>query len=198
MIIWLNGAFGSGKSQTAAEMERRLDRAFIYDPENFGYWMRRNQPKELHLDDFQDEPLWRRTNREMLLQMERDFEGGIILVPMTLIKPAYYEEIIGTLRQEGADVRHVVLAAKKRTLRWRLYKRLEFGGQRWAVRKIDECLEGLSDELFENHIPTDKLSIPGVAEAVAQRCGIRLDKPREKNAWKQLGQQIRTQLRVMR
>lgn len=30
MIIWLNGAFGSGKTQTAYELHRRLRNSYIY------------------------------------------------------------------------------------------------------------------------------------------------------------------------
>lgn len=36
MIIWINGAFGSGKTQTAYELCRRMRGAYVYDPENAG------------------------------------------------------------------------------------------------------------------------------------------------------------------
>ena len=32
MIIWLNGAFGAGKTQTAWELRRRMADAYVYDP----------------------------------------------------------------------------------------------------------------------------------------------------------------------
>ncbi|MBQ9717880.1 MAG: tunicamycin resistance protein, partial [Clostridia bacterium] len=38
MILWINGTFGSGKTQTAAELHRRIPDSFVYDPENVGYW----------------------------------------------------------------------------------------------------------------------------------------------------------------
>ena len=38
MIIWINGAFGSGKTQVAHELKRRLENSFIYDPEQIGYF----------------------------------------------------------------------------------------------------------------------------------------------------------------
>ncbi len=44
MIIWINGAFGSGKTQTAYELHRRLDGSYVYDPENAGYFIRKNLP----------------------------------------------------------------------------------------------------------------------------------------------------------
>jgi adenylylsulfate kinase-like enzyme len=32
MIIWINGAFGSGKTQMAFEINRRLENSYVYDP----------------------------------------------------------------------------------------------------------------------------------------------------------------------
>ena len=51
MIIWLNGAFGSGKTQTAFELQRRLPNAYVFDPENAGYFIRKNVPVSLSADD---------------------------------------------------------------------------------------------------------------------------------------------------
>lgn len=38
MILWINGAFGSGKTQAAYELNRRLKNSFVYDQENIGYF----------------------------------------------------------------------------------------------------------------------------------------------------------------
>jgi adenylylsulfate kinase-like enzyme len=40
MIIWLNGAFGSGKTRTAYELHRRIPQSYIFDPENIGFCIR--------------------------------------------------------------------------------------------------------------------------------------------------------------
>ncbi|HBD65376.1 MAG TPA: tunicamycin resistance protein, partial [Clostridiales bacterium] len=44
MIIWINGAFGSGKTQTANELHRRIKNSYVYDPENIGFFIRDNIP----------------------------------------------------------------------------------------------------------------------------------------------------------
>ncbi len=44
MIIWLNGAFGAGKTQTAYALRRRLPGSYVYDPENIGYCLPHNVP----------------------------------------------------------------------------------------------------------------------------------------------------------
>ena len=38
-LIWINGAFGSGKTQTAYELNARISDSFVYDPENMGYFI---------------------------------------------------------------------------------------------------------------------------------------------------------------
>jgi len=42
MILWINGAFGSGKTATANKLSRKLPNSFIYDPENVGCFIRQN------------------------------------------------------------------------------------------------------------------------------------------------------------
>lgn len=194
MILWINGAFGSGKTQTANELFRRLDGAFLYDPENVGYFLRRNEPKQLAADNFQDEPLWRTINRDMLLHLSEHFEGNII-VPMTLVNEEYYDEIIGALRRRGIEVRHFVLCSRAETVRRRLHKRMEWGNS-WAARQIPACLSALSSSVFENKIQTDTMSIPEVAEEIASRAGLHL-RPRL-NPLMQLCAQISTQVRAVR
>lgn len=194
MIVWINGAFGSGKTQTANELLRRMDRAFLYDPENVGYWLRKNEPKELAAENFQDEPLWRSINQDMLLHLSKHF-GGTIIVPMTIISPNYYDEIIGELRRCGADVRHFVLCARAETVRKRLRKRLE-GVNSWAARQLPACLSAFENPIFENRIQTDSMSTPETAEEIAARTGLAL-KPRL-GPLKQLCAEVSTQLRAMR
>lgn len=36
MLIWINGAFGAGKTHTAFELRRRLADALVSDPELLG------------------------------------------------------------------------------------------------------------------------------------------------------------------
>ena len=59
MIIWINGAFGSGKTTCAYELHRRLPNSYVYDPENIGFVIRDNIPDEMKQKDFQDYEQWR-------------------------------------------------------------------------------------------------------------------------------------------
>lgn len=83
MILWLNGSFGAGKTTVAHELQRRLPDAFVYDPENVGYFLRKNAPEVCRTEDFQDVPLWRDFNYETLKWIAGTYPG-VILAPMTL------------------------------------------------------------------------------------------------------------------
>ena len=111
MIVWINGAYGAGKTSCAYELQKRIPKAIVYDPENAGFFIRKNIPKELHKPDFQDHELWRMFNYEMLRYLAGSTDD-IILVPMTLLCRRYYDEIIGRLTADGICVRHFILCAE--------------------------------------------------------------------------------------
>lgn len=172
MIIWVNGTFGSGKTQTANELSRRIPNSFIYDPENVGYFIRKNIPKQMSKNDFQDFNVWREFNYTMLKTIYDDFSGTII-VPMTIVNPQYFSEIVGRLRDDGVEVHHFTLCASKETILKRLKSRGE-GNNSWAAKQIDRCLAGLSHEVFQTHIDTDHLSIDNIVEQIAAATNIQL------------------------
>lgn len=194
MIIWINGAWGAGKTQTCAELYRRTERSFLYDAENAGYFLRKNQPSFLHKEDFQDDPLWREISFKMLLSISQNYDG-IIIVPMTIVNPQYYKEIISKLRENNISVFHFVLYAEKETLKKRLRKRFEFKNS-WAYKRIDICLKAFENEIFENKIYTDKKGIPDVAEEIASILNIPLKK--RDNAIKQKINMLKTQFNFIR
>ena len=169
MILWINGAFGSGKTQTAYELHRRLPDSFVFDPENIGYVIRGNVPESARTEDFQDYPMWRAFNFEMLDYIAKNYSGNII-VPMTVTNRKYYDEIIGRL-SEKYDVTHVILYAEKETLLKRLASRLE-GQNSWAACQIDRCIRAFQEDITEYKSHTDTLSISQTAEKAAEAAGI--------------------------
>ncbi|MFA1820990.1 hypothetical protein ACDX78_12545 [Virgibacillus oceani] len=83
MTLWINGIFGAGKTTVAYELNRRIENAFVYDPERIGYVLMKNVPKEISKSDFQDYPLWRESNYKLLKAISQEYDG-VIIVPMTL------------------------------------------------------------------------------------------------------------------
>ena len=172
MIIWLNGAFGSGKTTCAFELNRRLPNSFVYDPENIGYFIRNNTPKEIHKSNFQDHGQWRLFNYEMLKYISTEYLG-IIIVPMTINNYQYYEEVIQRLIDDGITLKHYILYADKEIILKRLNKRLE-RGETWAKSQIDCCIEVFDTEITEEKIITDNRNIDYVVEEIAKRSGVTL------------------------
>jgi cytidylate kinase len=173
MIIWINGAFGSGKTQTAFEINRRLENSYVYDPENIGYFFRRNMPKEIIQGNFQDQILWRTFNYEIIKNIYAKYTG-IIIIPMTIYDKNYFDEIIGKLLRENVKIDHYILGADKEAIIKRLSKRLD-GKNSWAAKQIDICINGF-DELKDKstYIDTNKLNIYEVVNIIAERSKLKL------------------------
>jgi len=172
MIIWINGAFGSGKTQTSYELHRRIPNSVVFDPEKTGFFINKNIPKEISKQDFQDFSIWRELNYTTLKYIDSEY-NGIIIVPMTIVNPQYFEEIVTKLRNDGVIVNHFVLCASKETL----IKRLRSRGERknsWGAKQIERCIKGLSNDIFKHRIETDQMSIENVAETIASMLDISL------------------------
>ncbi|EKX68690.1 ATP-binding protein [Streptomyces ipomoeae] len=201
MLLWINGPFGGGKTQTAHELQRRLPGSVICDPEHPGFGLRRMLPPELR-GDFQDLTSWRQGVVEVL-DLALTEHDGVVIAPMTVTNPAYFEETVGRLRELGHDVRHFALLAQRETVLRRLRER-GFGhlfpylaGKRgslrresWAVRQLDHCLERLQGPEFAEHLWTDRSTVPKTADRIAVLAGLRL-RPNNEGA-------LRTRLRQAR
>lgn len=178
MIIWLNGAFGAGKTTAAYELRRRLPDSFVYDPENVGFFLRQNTPPQCNRPDFQDIPLWRSFNYETLKLIAESYPGTVI-VPMTLVNRQYYDEIIGRLQSEGVQVKHFILYAGRETILRRLQRRnLLFNihrREKFAIDAIPRCLDFFDHEVTEIKLPTDTMTVDQVVEAIAEKSGLTLE-----------------------
>ncbi|MBH5316850.1 AAA family ATPase [Paenibacillus sp. GSMTC-2017] len=195
MIIWINGAFGSGKTQAAHELQRRLAGSFIYDPEKIGYFIRKNIPDEIRKSDFQQYTIWREMNFSMLSYLANEYEG-VIIVPMTIVDPAIFTEIVTRLENDGITVKHFALCATKDTLLKRLKSRGE-GKNSWPARQIDRCIEGLSHETFQHHIDTNEMRTSEVVSYIATKAEINLLADTRSNVRKNYDR-IKTQLLQLR
>ncbi|OQQ17559.1 hypothetical protein B0675_10925 [Streptomyces sp. M41(2017)] len=190
MLLWINGPFGGGKTQTAHEIRRRLPGSVICDPEHPGFGLRRMLPPELR-GDFQDLASWRQGVVEVLdLTLGR--HDGVVIAPMTVTDPRYFAETVGRLRELGHDVRHFTLLAERETVLGRLRER-GFGRllryvagkdaplrrESWAVAQLDHCLERLREPEFAEHLWTDRTSVARTAERIAVLAGLTLTPNRD-------------------
>jgi uncharacterized protein YfaA (DUF2138 family) len=164
MLIWINGTFGVGKTQTAHELQRRIPSSVVVDPEVLGFGIQRMYPQSLRTD-FQDTPWWAPVTIEILADVAVKHDGHVI-VPMTLVDSGRFAAVMTGLRQRGVDVRHFALLADGRTVRRRLRKRLD-GKRSWAALQSDRCAPNLERMEFAEHVSTAGRSVAEVAEAIA-------------------------------
>lgn len=143
VIVWINGAYGSGKTTLVTEITRRRSDAAVFDPEHLGYLLRESVP--VPTDNFQDLPSWREIVVASLLSLQRH-HANLLLVPMTLVNLAYRREVLGVLRA-AADVEllEVFLDVPADELRRRIEHRVLFDD---PVRDADArefCLSKLEE-----------------------------------------------------
>jgi hypothetical protein len=164
MILWINGAFGAGKTTTASLVTKRLDGAKIFDPEYVGYML---MPfVESPTGDFQDLPLWRHLVIQTMTGLAQQHPHTWI-APMSLINADYRTEIFDGIRTAGVELREVVLTVPEKELRSRIDDdQVEAKARRWRQDHVTPALTtfaSLTDVyLIDASQPPEK-----VAEAVA-------------------------------
>ncbi|WP_100422604.1 AAA family ATPase [Sediminihabitans luteus] len=187
MLIWVNGPFEVGKTQTVHEIARRLPGSVVCDPEHIGFGLQRSTPPALR-PDFQDFAAWRAGVVEVLDLALRG-AGGDVVVPMTVTSPRYLDETVGRLRELGHDVGHVALLARRETVVRRLagrgagvgaiaarvgMTRVGLRREAWALEQLDRGLDALSAPVFAEHVVTDDRTVPEVADEIARLWGLAL------------------------
>ncbi|MEU6526093.1 AAA family ATPase [Streptomyces sp. NPDC046924] len=201
MLLWINGPFGGGKTQTAYEIHRRLPGSVVCDPEHAGFGLRRMLPPELR-EDFRELTSWRQGVVEVLdLALTR--HHGVVIAPMTVTDSGHFAETVGRLRELGHEVHHFALLAERETVLGRLRERglgrllRSVAGKKtvphresWAVRQLDHCLERLTEPEFAEQLWTDRTTVPKTADRVAVLAGLEL-RPHD-------GGPLRTRLRQAR
>ncbi|MGW2254193.1 NUDIX hydrolase [Kitasatospora sp. NPDC001660] len=145
MIVWVNGTFGAGKTSACRELVELLPGSTLFDPELVGAGLRGMLPADrlAAVSDFQDLPAWRRLVPEVAAALLGELPGPLV-VPMTLLREDYRDEIFGDLAAHGIAVHHVVLDPEETILRERIAQRDECPGDPDASERVRQwCLEHL-------------------------------------------------------
>ena len=141
VIIWINGAFGAGKTALAEELHRRLPDAVLYNPEDVGLMLWKQMRPN---GDFQHLPSWRELVVATALSLRRH-HADTLIVPMSLIRDAYRAEILGGLADAGEEVLHVFLEADACVLRERLNARVTHPGRQWDQAASEFGMTGVDE-----------------------------------------------------
>ncbi|NBE50463.1 NUDIX hydrolase [Streptomyces boluensis] len=182
MIIWINGAFGAGKTAAAQELVELIPDSTLFDPEVIGRGLRHLLPHK-HLDevdDHQDLPIWRRLVVDTAAALLHEV-GGVLVVPMTLLRQEYRDEIFGGLASRRIAVRHVALTPAETILRKRIAGRAAPQGtgkegdpsartSQWAYARIEPYRTALAGWLSADAhlVDTGALTPYETAERIAE------------------------------
>ncbi len=169
MIIFINGAFGAGKTTIAELLVQRIPNSLLYDPEIVGMGLRYIVQPIVQFDDFQDLPPWRPLVVETARQLLKTF-GRTLIVPMTLWNKAYFMEIMDGLRTFEPQLFHFCLAASEVTLRKRLQERpSSLQAYAWGCERIERCVAAFQDDMFAIQLPTDERTPEQLVEEIFSR-----------------------------
>ncbi|MFE9855322.1 NUDIX domain-containing protein [Streptomyces sp. NPDC005780] len=180
MIVWINGAFGAGKTSAARELIDLIPNSTFYDPELTGTGLGALLPQKkfAEVSDFRDLPIWRRLVVDTAAALLAEV-GGVLVVPMTLLRQEYRDEIFGGLASRRIAVRHVLLSPEETILRQRIAHREEFpddpvktdGTGQWAYDRIETYRSALDwitrdAHTIDNSALTPRETAEHIAEAV--------------------------------
>ncbi|MFI9345338.1 NUDIX domain-containing protein [Streptomyces sp. NPDC052773] len=181
-VVWINGTFGAGKTTTARELIELIPNSTLFDPEVIGGALAHLLPAKhlAEVGDFQDLPIWRRLVIDTAAAMLAEL-GGTLVVPMTLLRQDYRDEIFGGLAARRITVSHVLLAPAETILRERIAHREippdlpdgEIRIRQWAYDHIEPYRAALASwlaadaHLVDNGALTPYETAVRIAEAVA-------------------------------
>jgi 8-oxo-dGTP pyrophosphatase MutT (NUDIX family)/predicted kinase len=181
VIIWVNGAFGAGKTGAAREMLDLIPASTLYEPEVLGGCLRQLLPEKRlqEVTAYQELPMWRRLVVETAAAL-LDEVGGVLVAPMTLLRQEYRDEIFGGLAARGIEVRHVLLEPGETILRERIATRRDYpddehdheAARRWALDRIADYQDALAWLTQDAYVlPSAGLTPRQAALAVAEAVG---------------------------
>ncbi|KUN22839.1 ATP/GTP-binding protein [Streptomyces corchorusii] len=174
-VVWINGAFGAGKTTTARELIELIPNSALFDPEVLGGALTHLlPPKHLaEVGDFQDLPIWRRLVVDTAAAMLAEL-GGTLVVPMTLLRQEYRDEIFGGLAARRITVHHLLLAPAETILRERIAEREippdlpdgEIRVRQWSYDHIEPYRTALASWLTADAHPVDTSDLTPYETAV--------------------------------
>ena len=173
-VVWINGAFGAGKSTVAKRLAAAVPDAAVFDPEPLARLIRDAMPPSRRPSDYQDSALWRHLTVGAVSGLAA--AARVVIVPMTVIDERYFADTVGVLRASGVHVDHSSLTASSATIRRRLLKRqvtrlMNPRSTLWALDRIERCCAALADPTFREQIDTDALAVTEIVDRILEHTG---------------------------
>lgn len=140
MLVWINGAFGVGKTTTADKLIEQRPDLRLFDPEQVGYMLMSNL-NGYEFDDFQDLPAWRALVPVVAKHLAAT-TGQHLVAVQTVLSRETWTEIRSGLVAHGFSVIHVLLDADGDSLRQRIHADdHDQSAAQWRLDHIDAYLD---------------------------------------------------------
>lgn len=99
-VVWINGAFGSGKATTAPLLVNAVPGSVLVDPEEVGTLLRDVLQPVAPVRDYQQCGAWRELVAATLNSVVRELPEvgpGLVVAPQTISSDEYWSEIVSAL-----------------------------------------------------------------------------------------------------
>jgi chloramphenicol 3-O-phosphotransferase len=164
-VIWINGPFSAGKTSVANALAATLDDAFLLDPELLGMVLREHLvPPGAYPGDFQDLALWRSFTRDAVVAAART---ATVIVPMTIARPDYFEEIVGGIRAQVPLDHFTLLVSRDEILRREGARPDDTDA--WAAKTVDRVLPELASARYGEHLDGEHRTTVELAAQIRRR-----------------------------
>ncbi len=157
MIVFINGSFGVGKTTTAELLATALPNSLLFDAEEVGTMLQKILSPIDWTGDFQDYSMWRNLTIEVAGKLQQNY-GRSLIMPMTIWRTDYFEEVISGLKRLDPIFHHFCLIAPKEIICKRVHQRGEQKEGDWVFEQIDKCVPVFADEMFEEKIDSTSQS----------------------------------------
>lgn len=164
MIVFINGAFGVGKTTAAERLVEMLPNSLLFDAEEVGYFLHKVLRSIDQPDDFQHYPMWRSLVVTTAKLLQQTYDRDLIM-PMTIWHLPYFDEVVGGLRRIEPAFYHFCLTAPVTIIQERLRRRGTEPGS-WSWVRAERCHAAFQSPLFDWRIPADTTSSEEIAATI--------------------------------
>lgn len=177
-VIWINGAFGAGKTSVVHHLCDAVPDARVLDPEIIGSLMQ-YLGEANDTGDFQDLPMWRRLVADASIGL-MEVHGADLVVPMTLVVESYADEIVGRIRAAGHDVHMFWLELPTEELEDRIRHQVLIEDdpardeevRQWRLAQVGRCQAAASSAHTGEPVPNHGRTAAETAGSILERLGI--------------------------
>ncbi|MGW3787609.1 AAA family ATPase [Micromonospora chokoriensis] len=174
-VIWINGAFGAGKTTLAQQLTTEDPRLLMFDAELPGFMLREIVPPPAS-GDFQDLRVWRRSVADTATALLEEY-GRTLVVPMTVVVPSYLDEIFGRLRAHEVLVDHFFIDVPTDVLRTRIAAQSVWPDdpdrdaqvRAWRLEQVARCAAAVSMLPADTVVLDGQLPVAQLASEVLAR-----------------------------